>query len=290
MFQDEHIQTLMDLGLGLLQAKIYLTLAKLGKAEIKTISQASTVARQDIYRIMPALQKLGLAEKILATPNMYKATPIKEGYYLLLQNKTQQHTELQKKTIALIKSPHESNYKTATQDEDSQFVVTSSRALFFKKLAEREKTVQTSIEGVGKWEDTKSVLFCRFQDFNRATKRGVRIRIITEKHEGDKSIQKIIQTLTTNSLFEIRCLPAPIPVTTIIHDGTEVNMRIAIPPDNDVPSLWSNNPQFAKAMTTYFEELWNKAQDASETLPRKSVKLKPPQTRSAQPASKLFVK
>jgi DNA polymerase III alpha subunit len=56
----------MDLGLTLLQAKIYLALSKTGKATIKTISKASNSARQDIYRIMPTLQKLGLAEKIIA--------------------------------------------------------------------------------------------------------------------------------------------------------------------------------------------------------------------------------
>lgn len=97
MVEDERVQTLMNLGLTLLQAKIYLALAQAGKTKIETISKASNIARQDIYRIMPTLQKLGLAEKIVTTPTMYKATPIKEGYYLLLQNKTQEYTELRKK-------------------------------------------------------------------------------------------------------------------------------------------------------------------------------------------------
>jgi hypothetical protein len=34
---DLHIQMLMNLGLTLLQAKVYLTLAELGKAEVKRI-------------------------------------------------------------------------------------------------------------------------------------------------------------------------------------------------------------------------------------------------------------
>jgi len=87
MIQDEHIQALMGFGLTLLQAKIYLNLVKLEKADVKTLSKASNVARQDIYRIMLTLQKLGLTEKIIAKPTMYKATPIKEGLSILLQNK-----------------------------------------------------------------------------------------------------------------------------------------------------------------------------------------------------------
>jgi sugar-specific transcriptional regulator TrmB len=263
----------MDLGLTLLQAKIYLALSKTGKATIKTISKASNIARQDAYRIMPALQKLGLAEKIIAEPTMYKATPLKEGVSILLQNKTHEHSELQKKTIVLIKSYQESNDNTTLQEEEPQFVVTSSKTLLFKRLAEKDNTAQTSIDIVGKWEGIRATLFYRLQDFKRALKRGVRIRIITEKHEDDKAIQKNIQTLTMNPLFGIRYLSAPIPLKTAIIDGTEMNMCIAIPPDNDVPSLWSDNPQFVKVMVAYFEELWNKTLDVSETLPRKNVKL-----------------
>jgi DNA-binding IclR family transcriptional regulator len=54
-----------------LKSKVYLTLATLGKADVKTIAKASNIARQEIYRIMPTLQKLGLTEKIITNPTMY---------------------------------------------------------------------------------------------------------------------------------------------------------------------------------------------------------------------------
>ena len=54
MIQDEHIQTLIGFGLTLLQAKIYLNLAKLEKADVTTLSKASNVARQDIYHATKA--------------------------------------------------------------------------------------------------------------------------------------------------------------------------------------------------------------------------------------------
>jgi len=103
MFHDEEcVQTLMGLGLTLLQAKTYLTLAKLGVADVKTISKVTNVARQDGYRVTPKLQKLGLAEKIISTPTLYKAIPLKMGLSILLQQKVEENTELQEKTKALI--------------------------------------------------------------------------------------------------------------------------------------------------------------------------------------------
>jgi sugar-specific transcriptional regulator TrmB len=281
--EDKCIQTLMKLGLTFLQAKTYNTLSKIGTSTIKTISKASGIARQDIYRVMQSLQKLGVAEKIVTAPTMYKAIPLKEGLFILLQNKTREYTELQKETTELLNNFHESSDETVFQDEEQQFSIISSETLLFKKLAERENTTQTSIAIVGEWEGIKTALFYRLQDFKKAMKRGVKIRIIVEKQKDNNSIQKITQTLKTNPLFGIRYISAPIPVKTVIHDGTEVNMCIAISPDSNVPSLWSNNPQFVKIMVTHFEELWNKAVDAAETLPRKNAKLKTSHMQQSQP-------
>jgi hypothetical protein len=47
----------MSLGLTYLQAKIYFTLTQLKTAEAQKISNVSNVARQDIYRLMPTLEK-----------------------------------------------------------------------------------------------------------------------------------------------------------------------------------------------------------------------------------------
>jgi len=264
MVEDERAQILVNLGLSLLQAKIYLTLVQTGQATIKEIAKASGIVRQDIYRIVPSLQELGLAEKILNVPTMYKPTPIKEGCYLLLQNKTREHVKLQKKTIALVKNLHEKNNKTLLQEEDSQFVITSSGTLLHKRLGEGHQMAQKSIYIIGEWQTTRTMVFYRFTDFKRALKRGTQIRIITEKHEDDKSTQKIIRTLMLNPLFETRYVAMPSTLKMVIHDEKEVNMCIAIPPDKDVPSLWSNNPQFVKIMVAYFQELWSKAVEASK--------------------------
>ncbi len=84
-----YIEALMHLGLTFLQATVYVTLLKFGKTEAKAISDSSGVARADVYRVMSTLEHLGLVEKIISTPSTYKATPIKEGCVLLLQNRRQ---------------------------------------------------------------------------------------------------------------------------------------------------------------------------------------------------------
>lgn len=250
----------MELGLTSLQAKIYLALAQTGNATIRNIAKNSKIARQDVYRIMPSLQKLGLAEQIVVSPTMYKSTPLKDGYNLLLQKKKNEHMHLQKKTTVFIQSLHENNNKILLDEENMHFVITYSKTLLSKRFLEKEETVQNSIDTIGAWDTVRRILFYRSEHFNKLLRNGVKIRIITEKAADDYSVEKNIQELTFNPLFEIRYLSRPISVKTIIYDGTEANLCLASPSTgNGLPTLWSNNHQFVKVMSSYFDELWKKA-------------------------------
>ena len=252
----EYIQTLTELGLTFLQAKTYIALAKLKKAEVKTISKASNVVRQDIYRIMPTLEKLGLAEKIIATPNMYKATPLRKGLFILLQRRTEDNAELQKKTRTLISKIQENTARIALQEEDSQFIITSERTLFLKKMAEATDAAQTSKDVIYTLKSFKAMLFHHLQHSKRAMRRGVRIRVITEKPENDETTRRITQDLKKNPFFKLKYISDQTPVFMAIFDSKEVNIRIS---NRAVPSFWSNNPSVVKLATSYFEAVWKDA-------------------------------
>ncbi|MEM3378563.1 MAG: helix-turn-helix domain-containing protein [Candidatus Bathyarchaeia archaeon] len=254
--EDEYVQILTRLGLTFLQAKTYLALAKLGKADVKTISKASKIARQDIYRIMPALQNMGLVEKIVASPTLYKVTPVNESLGVLLENKTREFMELQIKMKYMLNNFKEKADEVASQEEE-QFSIISSRRLLQKKLSEKDRTAQKSIVAIGNWKTIRATFFNRCEDVMNALRKGVKLRIITEIHEKDKQVEKIIQTFMKYPSFEIKYSSTPIPVNAVIHDEKEINMCIATLPDNEVPSLCSTNPRFIKMIVAYFEELWN---------------------------------
>jgi sugar-specific transcriptional regulator TrmB len=255
MMRKEQIQMLMAFGLTSLQAKTYLALAKLGKADVKTIAKASKVARQDIYRIMPTLQKIGLGEKIISTPTMYKATPIREGLSILLQNREKEYGELQKKTISLINSFQEKNAKVVLQEDRVQFTITSEITLFRRKFEKCIQNTQTKIDFIIDPEVSKTMAFHHFESLKRAMEKGVKIRLITEITR-EKESTRDIDSLKRKPLFTCKYLPTSVPITMGLFDGNEVNIRIS----NDlVPSFWTNNSVLTGLASNYFEELWNKA-------------------------------
>ncbi len=257
MFPDEeYIQTLMGLGLTLLQAKTYLALAKLGSADVKTISKVSKVARQDVYRVTPKLQKLGLAEKIISTPTMYKAIPLKMGLSILLQQKVEENAELQEKTELLINNFEEHfGLEKAVTNGEPQFIITSERTVFHKRISDAIDAAQKSKNSIVSLEGFKALLFNHKEHLTQAINRGVRIRIITEKLENPRSIQKLSRDLTGNPLFTVKYTASSTPVCMMIFDDKEVNLRMA---EGAVPSFWSNNPNIVNLSRKYFEEMWSK--------------------------------
>lgn len=256
MLQEECINSLMELGLTLVQAKIYLTLSKLENATIKAISKNSNLARQDIYRIMPSLQKLGLVEKIIDKPTKFKATPIKIGFSTLLQQRILHDSELQKKTAKLLKSMHEDNIKKEPTDEEPQFIITSEMSLLFKKLMKSTQECKISIDSLGNWASFEGVVSSGFKDFRKALERGVKIRSITEKPADEKIFNRCIKTLRNNPSYELRFISAPAPSTMVIIDKKELNISIS---NNAVCSLWSNNPAIVGLAINNFEDIWHKA-------------------------------
>ena len=251
---EEEIQLLGDLGLTLLQAKAYLALSRLGNATIKAISKTSNIARQDAYRIMPILQNQGLAERIISSPVLYKATPIKTGISMLLQRKTEKHAELQKKTIEILNNFRENNVKEAPQESDSEFAIISERTLLFNELKNSIQATQTSIKVAGILSDANLYLGTFYKDWQRAMKRGVKIQVLTEKPEETPRIGRV---LAKNPLFEVKYITTPLQVYILgINDMKEVYLNIAVPLGRGSRTLWSNNPSFVSTMAAYFEELW----------------------------------
>lgn len=250
----------MDLGLTELQAKLYLALSKIGPSTIKSVHKVANIARQDVYRLMPTLEKAGLAEKMLTSPIMYKATPLKEGYQLLLQNKTKEHIEIEKNTLSLIDTLENVEYIQTPNSEEEQFIVTSSIKLITKKFDEKDSLVQKSIDCMVDWRFIRKRIFDHFEEYTNALKRGIRIRIITEDHKEDKLDKKIMSTLEKNPLFEIRYLSTGMQVYAVIHDGIEANLCVSSD-EKFIQSLGSKNPQFVKVIKAYFEELWKKGEN-----------------------------
>jgi sugar-specific transcriptional regulator TrmB len=79
------LKILTDLGLTYCQAKIYFALIQCEEATAKGLSDITKIAVHDIYRIVSKLEELGLVEKGLGRPKIYRAVPPDIGVNYLIQ-------------------------------------------------------------------------------------------------------------------------------------------------------------------------------------------------------------
>jgi sugar-specific transcriptional regulator TrmB len=255
LIQEEQLQALRSLGLTFVQSKAYLNLAKLGSADTKTIATASGIARQDTYRIMSSLEEVGLAEKIVGKTTMYKATPIKEGLSLLLQNKKKDYIESKKQ----VKSILANFYENADQIKlhDVQFTITSELNLLIKMHEKLADMTKYTIDIAVPIRINQKMAFENMQYLNSATRRGVKIRFISQESNGDAIVEDPKHS-SKDPLLELRHLPE-----TAIRFGMHIfdkrEMTMAISENKPMPSLWTNSPHVIELASAYFESMWSNA-------------------------------
>jgi sugar-specific transcriptional regulator TrmB len=249
---DKMLDILMKLDLTELQAKTYLTLTRFDKAEVKKISEASKIARQDLYRIIPTLENLGLVEKIVATPILYRAIPLSEGTSSLFQKKSNEITSI-KNNLEMLILQSEENSAVTVEECDTSFVITSERKRLVAKLEKAYAESETSdimIPG----HALNFLVFNFYECLSTALADGARIRVMVKKEEMRQAATQKLRNLKAYPSFEIRFVESPFNFGMAICNGREVNISIS---EKEVPSLWTNNPQIVLMSKMMFDSEWN---------------------------------
>ena len=74
---------------------MYLAILKLEKTAVGQIAKFSKVRREDVYRILPTLEKMGLIERLMGKPVEIRATPISDALtFLVAEEKTKSDERL----------------------------------------------------------------------------------------------------------------------------------------------------------------------------------------------------
>lgn len=261
--KDEETRVITRLGLTITQAKAYLALCRTGTSPPKTISKESGIARQDIYRILDELRELGLVEKALTTPTMFKAIPLQDALLTLLERRVKETSELQARARELLSHFKENHSKTALQQEEPQFVLISEKEWTLKKRKQIIETAQTNMDVVTPWKRYAPARLAYPEEHKKAVERGVKIRFITEKPEGETSLgqaKEIVQVFGENPSVEVRYSRTPVLTAVAMWDKKEVVVfTLPMAVLGKSPALWSSNPSLVHLVQNYFEMIWSAA-------------------------------
>jgi len=259
LMKQEDMQILKKLGLTGSQARVYLALVNLDRANARTLWKASKVARQDIYRILTELREIGILEKILEAPTEFKAVPLEDSVAILMERKAKTLFSLQKDADKLIQKFKETERKR-THKEEAQYVLVPEREALARRLKKAIEDSQKSIDAVSSLKAFARSFFVLSEEFEKALKKGVKIRWIIDDPEDANSFPEVLQTLTKNPNFELKTVMYPPNVRLGIYDKRKIFMahfpsRGAL----ESPALWSTNISFAEIVQGFFETIWHAA-------------------------------
>jgi sugar-specific transcriptional regulator TrmB len=254
------VNALTHLGLTSSQATVYLTLIRLGTANAQTISNYSHVARSDVYRIIAALEKLALVEKIISTPCKFRPIPIQDSLSILMKRRMNETFELQTVINEVLKHFENNNIRTALEENEHQFILMSEQA---GKQQRRKAlaTVQRSRDGLAPWKTfVHNMPSSPIEEFHRALQRGVEFRIITDMPSGRKNKKLVADTikhLKKYPNFKIRHLPSPPKATMLVYDQKDAWIFCGAQAGRkEGYDLYTNNPAILLILHDYFENLW----------------------------------
>ncbi len=255
----EHILALVQLGLSQRQARVYLSLLIGGTSTAKTLSKLSKVPRQDVYTIIPALEKIGLIEKTITKPTIFRAIPTQEGLDLLIKRKSAEYKEVMSKTRNLLKELKHYNKGPMYREEKTEFVLLPEMKERVLRIEEAISRSKLAVDSFTTFAILKQVISSSVGTLNRTLKRGIPVRFLVEEIKNETTRLEIPEAVSNNPHLEIRYARASVPAAAVLIDKKEVFFGTAIDFRN-ATYLWSNNQLLVGIVQNHFETIWNSLQ------------------------------
>ena len=262
--QDNKVQTLIKLGLTRRQAMVYLCLVRTGVSPIKTIAKGTNIARQHIYKVILALNELGLVEKALTAPIKFKATPIEIGISMLMEQKNTEYSKLQTETTKMLNSFKKYEQKPIADEETPQFVLVPGKKPLKSKLLETIKNSQKTIDVITPWQVCQSTCYKWADIFKECINKGVQFRHIIDVPPEKEVFQKNLKKLTQAPLFKIRYALDTPPIIVSVYDKKSVVLSSTLVAPMETPDLWVTNPNFVEFIQNYFDMMWTQSNTPDE--------------------------
>lgn len=261
-----------ELGLTFSQAKVYFALSKLGEScTAKMASASCDVARQDVYRIIAELHHIGLVEKIIGNPTRFKATPIREALSMLLENRKNKTSALQKKAFKLASDFSEKYHVLKHETDKDQFVLLSEKKAFARLAEKAAEADRKNVIIITPWKECVQLLSMFSELWSNAFNSGVNVRWLTEQSAAINSVQGIATAAVNNPHLSLRVL-AGFPMAKFgVYDDAEAFVAVSSNPNENETVLWTNNKILISGMAEYFEMKWKTAVRCNQELPLLSL-------------------
>jgi sugar-specific transcriptional regulator TrmB len=261
MTNDENTDLLLGLGLTLNQAKIYLAVIKLEKTTVVQVANFSKVRREDVYRILPSLEKMGLIERLLGKPTEIRATRISDALSLLVAEEKGKSDERLVGMRGIVQKLSLQDWKQQLPKEESIYILIAEKKSIFAKTADLISNSKKEVALIADKGRIMPVLFQFSDEYAIAIKNGAMIRLLFEGETSDLSLKEKITKLIGTTSVQVKFHPEPLNHFLMSDDKEALITTSKESGLGESPSLWTNNSNLIGVLRTSFDSDWKTAKD-----------------------------
>ena len=261
MANDENTDLLLGLGLSLNQARVYLTILKLEKTSVGQISKFSKVRREDIYRVIPSLEKMGLIERLLGKPTMIRATPISDALTFLVAEEKAKSDDRLSGMRNLVQKLSLKDWKQPIPGEESIYILIAEKKAILAKTSELIKNSRKEVALIADKARIIPTLSQFSEECRQAIKKGSQICLIFEGDSPDTLLKEKVNKLIDGTSVHIKFHREPLNHFIMSDDKEALITTSKESGLGESPSLWTNNSNLIGVLRTGFESDWKKAED-----------------------------
>jgi len=268
-FLEKTAKELALFGVTNTQAKIYIGLNVLGVASASEIASLSEVRREEVYRVMPELEKIGLVTRKLETPRRFLAIEVKTTLETLINIKRKamekEITNLRQKKVELI-AQLKTITRLKTEEEDSSTEVFSEHISVLAKLVQMIKKAKRRIMLVSSLDQVGTVLVRKIEKTIKMGKNRISTQIIIDDSWlNETNTLKLMRSKIADKQIELRHVEM-LPFNLLIVDEEEAIWGEFQPRNAGSKIFLTNNQTQIGLVKMAFNNLWMQSQKVDENL------------------------
>ncbi|MDH4212763.1 MAG: MEDS domain-containing protein [Candidatus Thorarchaeota archaeon] len=262
---EDSAKLLSEFGLTYYEAKVYITALQIGVTTASKIAKQADIRREEVYRTIPKLERVGLIERILGRPVKVKALPLQEGLNTLFKMKEEEAShelkELISKKEEVLKKFDYVVRGQKPEEEQSHFVLISEKDVLSRKINSAIVDAKKSVDFVDSFENAFRFILSYGDVLKIAKKKNVDVRILTECPEEIGLIPEYLKKQIPHNSFTVR-YSENIPSRYILIDKKQAMITTSAGGSfSDGACLWTNDHSLIGIVNRDFEEQFRDALD-----------------------------
>jgi sugar-specific transcriptional regulator TrmB len=257
--QEDLVKKLTQFGFTTNQAKVYLSIVQAGAISAGKIAKLTMLHRQDIYKILPKLEKNGLITKTIGKPFRIQAVPVETALYQLVLNEKEKSNRKIASLECNIKNLVESLKEPQKNEEDIRFTLLTTDESIWNTAYQAVRLLKKEVKLVTSPEMLLTPLVRLLQEIVSSPAE-IKLSILVETNSGNTdSVAKMFEKL---NLAENRVIAKGLTRQAFKHylilDRKEVWIATEQKTESGFPNIfWTNDKNIVQVYEEYFDKGWN---------------------------------